>query len=74
MMQKQIADRIEKIDAWLAKKEKLFAVLCVLALICLMIPFYWFGRYTAPLADDFNTDYRNLIMHGLHHIPFGRLY
>ena len=27
-MQKQIADRIEKIDAWLAKKEKLFAVLC----------------------------------------------
>ena len=37
------------------KKEKLFAVLCVLALICLMIPFYWFGRYTAPLADDFNT-------------------
>ena len=55
MMQKQIADRIEKIDAWLAKKEKLFAVLCVLALICLMIPFYWFGRYTAPLADDFNT-------------------
>lgn len=55
MMQKQIADRIEKIDTWLAKKEKLFAVLCVLALICLMIPFYWFGRYTAPLADDFNT-------------------
>ena len=27
MMQKQIADRIEKIDAWLAKKEKLFATL-----------------------------------------------
>ena len=53
-MKEKAMEKLKSADQYLEQHEKIFAVLSVAGLIALVIPFYWFGLYTVPMADDYS--------------------